>query len=94
MKRSKGEVPQKVRALLSLAEQHGWIARAVTSDVFKGVRDPWYSATNFVATRGFEVITMTWVDSVAVGPIGWYVIEGQTSTIKNRSSALRLLCTP
>lgn len=44
-----------------------------------------------VARRGSEVVTATWVDGWALGPIGWHCAAAHTHPLKNAASARRCL---
>jgi hypothetical protein len=44
-----------------------------------------------LARRGGEVLTATWVDGWALGPIGWRAGAQKTHPVKNAASARRCL---
>jgi hypothetical protein len=47
-----------------------------------------------IARRDDEVVTATWIDEVAVGPIGWHSSSVGEHPIPNRRSAERIVDGP
>jgi hypothetical protein len=67
-------------------------ARGRTAMGSRGVRRKGF--TSVVARRDDEVITATWIDEVAIGPIGSHATREANTTIKNASVARQLLEAP
>lgn len=44
-----------------------------------------------IARRGAELVTATWIDEVAIGPIGWHSTPSAQRPIANQASARRII---
>ena len=44
-----------------------------------------------IARRGSDVITATWIDEVAIGPIGWHSTPSSQRPIPNQASVRRII---
>ena len=74
------------------AKANGWTARParVTHRDYADKRrmvEGW----SVVARRDDEVVTVTWFDGAAIGPIGWYSTTSSNKPIKNQASARRII---
>ncbi|MBE7189976.1 hypothetical protein [Jatrophihabitans endophyticus] len=82
----------KAEALAAFADAHGWdaAARPITHRNYPDSRqrqDGW----TVIARRGGEVVTATWIDEVAIGPIGWHSTPSVQRPISNQAQAKRIL---
>jgi hypothetical protein len=69
----------------------GWQVEERTGDVCAQLQRPTLPVEMVLARRGGEVLTATWVDGWALGPIGWPAGAQRTHPVKNAASARRCL---
>lgn len=85
------EAPSKAEAFAEFANSRNWTAQArkITHRDFpdKQFRQAGWTV---IARRGDEVVTATWIDEVAIGPIGWHSTPNAQSPIPNQASARRI----
>jgi hypothetical protein len=86
------EESSKARAFATFAGGNGWKAevRRITHRDYPDKRDRQVGWT-VIARRGTEVVTATWIDEVASGPIGWHSTPSSQQPIPNQTSARRII---
>jgi hypothetical protein len=82
----------KAHAFATFAAAHDWKAevRRVTHRDYPDERHRQIGWTA-IARRGSEVVTATWIDEVAIGPIGWHSSASSQQPIRNQASARRII---
>lgn len=82
----------KAHAFAAFAAAHDWKAevRRITHRDYPDKRDR-QTGWTVIARRGAEVVTATWIDEVAIGPIGWHSIQSSQQPIPNQASARRII---
>jgi len=82
----------KAHAFAAFAEAHGWEV-AVRRISHRDYPDKRYRQAGWtvVARRGSDVLTATWIDEVAIGPIGWHSSPSSQQSIPNQASARRII---
>lgn len=82
----------KAHAFATFARIHRWDVetRRVTHRDYPGKRFL-QAGWTLVARRGEEVVTATWIDEVAIGPIGRYSTPSAQRPISNQASARRII---
>jgi len=82
----------KAHSLAKFASANGWAAeiRRITHRDYPDRRNRQVGWT-VIARRGTDVITATWIDKVAVGPIGWHSTPSAQEPIPNQASARRII---
>ena len=74
------------------AREQGWDASETGRDLFQqSTERPTLAVESVIARRGTEVITATWVDGWALGPIGWHAAPHKTHPVKNAATARRCM---
>jgi hypothetical protein len=86
------EEPSKAHAFATFAGARDWKAevRRITHRDYPGKRDRQVGWT-VIERRGAEVVTATWIDEVAIGPIGWHSTPSSQQPIPNQASARRII---
>jgi hypothetical protein len=85
---SKGRAGQFLQDAVAV----GWDATPSGRDVFQQSESrSTLSVESVHARRDDEVLTATWVDGWALGPIGWHSGNGFAHTVKNAATARRCL---
>ena len=86
------DTPSNADRLAQHAEACGWEVERRTGDLFEqSERRPTLGVQTMIAVRRGEVVTATWVDGWALGPIGWHVSPNRVHAVKNAASARRCL---
>jgi hypothetical protein len=82
----------KAHAFAALANTHNWEVetRPITH---RDYADKRYRQAGWtvIARRGSDVITATWIDEVAIGPIGWHSTPSSQRPIPNQASVRRII---
>jgi hypothetical protein len=82
------EESSKACAFATFAGGHGWRAevRRITHRDYSDKRDR-QTGWTVIARRGIGVVPATWIDEVAIGPIGWHSTPSSQQPIPNQASA-------
>jgi hypothetical protein len=82
----------KAEAVVAFAEAHHWTAEA-RRITHRDYPDKTYLQAGWtvIARRGTEAVTATWIDDVAIGPIGWHSTPSRQRPIPNQASARRIV---
>ncbi|MCW2528234.1 MAG: hypothetical protein JWM76_3094 [Pseudonocardiales bacterium] len=82
----------KAQAFAAFADAHEWDveARRITHRDYPDKRYR-QAGWTVIARRGGEVVTATWIDEVAIGPIGWHSTASAQQPIPNQASARRII---
>ena len=72
----------------AFADMHGWDVQ-VRRLTHRNYPDNRYRQAGWtvIARRGHEIVTATWIDEVAVGPIGGHSTPSSQRPISNQASA-------
>lgn len=86
------EPNSKAEAFAEFATSLGWTARThkITHRDYPGKKYR-QAGWSVIARRGQEVVTATWIDEVAAGPIGWHSSSDTQTPIPNQASARRII---
>jgi hypothetical protein len=84
--------PSKAKTFAAFADAHDWQVE-VRQVTHRDYPDKRYLQAGWtvVAQRGTEVVTATWIDEVAIGPIGWHSTSSGQRPILNQASARRII---
>jgi hypothetical protein len=84
--------PSKAKTFAAFAEAHDRQVE-VRQITHRDYPDKRYLQAGWtvVAQRGTEVVTATWIDEVAIGPIGWHSTSSGQRPILNQASARRII---
>lgn len=82
----------KATRFVEFAQSHGWAARA-RAVTHRDYPDKKYKQAGWtaIARRHDEVVTVTWIDEVAIGPIGWHSTSSANEPISNQASAKKII---
>jgi hypothetical protein len=82
----------KAHTFAAFANTHEWDAQ-IRRISHRGYPDKRYLQAGWtvIARRGTEVVTATWIDEVAIGPIGWHSTPSAQRPIPNQASARRII---
>jgi hypothetical protein len=86
------EASVKAEVFAEFARSRDWTATA-RKITHRDYPDKRYAQAGWtvIARRGGEVITATWIDEVAIGPIGWHSTPDAQTPIPNQATARRLI---
>lgn len=86
------EATTKAEAFAEFARSRGWTAQA-HKITHRDYPDKQYLQAGWtvIARRGERVISVTWIDEVAIGPIGWHSTPDMQTPIPNQATARRLV---
>ena len=75
-----------------VAKENGWDARParVTHRDYAD-KQRMIEGWSVVARREDAVVTVTWFDGAAIGPIGWHSTNSSNKPIKNQANARRII---
>lgn len=84
--------PYKAETFATFAESHNWQveARRITHRDYPDKRYL-QAGWTVIARRGADVVTATWIDEVAIGPIGWHSTPSAQRSIPNQATARRII---
>jgi hypothetical protein len=84
--------PYKAEAFAGFAESHDWQveSRPITHRDYPDKRYR-QAGWTVIARRGAEVVSATWIDEVAIGPIGWHSTPSAQRPIPNQATARRII---
>jgi hypothetical protein len=87
-----GDDQDEATEFVRFAQVNGWAARParVTHRDYAD-KGRMVEGWSVVARRDDEVVTVTWFDGAAIGPVGWHSSEAASKPIKNQSSARRII---
>lgn len=85
----------KAEKFAAFAQDCGWSARArpITHRDYPDKTSK-QAGWTVIARRHNEVVTATWIDEVAIGPIGWHSTTTNNQPIPNQSSARKIISAP
>jgi hypothetical protein len=87
-----GAERSKAEAFAAFADAHGWDieVQRITHRDYPNKRYQ-QAGWTVIARRTSEIVTATWIDEVAIGPIGWHSTPSSQRPIPNQASARRII---
>jgi hypothetical protein len=82
----------KAHAFADFAATHQWDVE-IRRITHRDYPDKRYRQAGWtvIARRGADVVTATWIDEVAIGPIGWHSTPSAQQPIPNQASVRRIV---